>query len=96
MASAKPRVPEQYRERQYNLNVGHGASLGSSAYPHLDPRKEKQVDDVLHPNQLISVECFFGEVGSPQAVKLEEMIVIREEGPERIAPMSFDERFVPA
>lgn len=89
-------VPEEFRPQQFNLNLGHGASLGYSAYPHIDPRREQQVNDELHVNQLIAVECLFGELGSGVAVKLEEMIIVQDGPPEQIASIPFDDRFAPA
>jgi Xaa-Pro aminopeptidase len=55
--------------------------MGSAGYPHIEPLR-RDSDNVLAPNQLLAVECHFGQPGSAQAVKLEEMIVVREGEPE--------------
>jgi len=74
--------------------IGHGAGLGSSGYPHIEKRKTPP-DDTLKPNQVIAVECYLAEEGSPQAVKLEEMVLVRDGKPEPLAPdMPHDERFL--
>jgi len=87
-----PVVPEKYRAQLYNYNIGHGMGLGSSGYPHIT-KKKAQADAYLEPNQVIAVECYMGEVGSTQAVKLEEIIVICEGKPELLRPgIPFDER----
>jgi Xaa-Pro aminopeptidase len=89
-----PVVPEKYREHLYNYNIGHGMGLGSSGYPHIT-KKKAQPDACLEPNQVLAVECYMGEVGSPQAVKLEEIIVVREGKPELLRPgIPYDERFI--
>lgn len=93
MASVPP-VPEPYRAQQANYNMAHGCGMGSSGYPHIDPRRPA-IDDVLEANQVLAVECYFGEVGSQLAVKLEEQIVVRDGEPEVLgAHMPYDERFV--
>jgi Xaa-Pro aminopeptidase len=89
-----PVVPEKYRELLYNYNTGHGMGLGSSGYPHIT-KKKAQADARLEPNQVLAVECYMGEVGSPLAVKLEEIIVVRKGKPEVLRPgIPYDERFV--
>lgn len=91
---AAPEVPEKYQERLYALNIGHGAGMGNSGYPHIEKRRNPP-DDFLRPNQIISVECYLGEVGSPMAVKLEEMIIVRDGSPELLCPkVPYDERFL--
>jgi hypothetical protein len=68
--------------------------LGSSGYPHLDPRKAP-IDDVLYPNQVLAVESYFGAEGSPLAVKLEDQIVVRDGAPEIIGQeMPHDAHFI--
>jgi hypothetical protein len=49
----------------------------------MDPRKAP-IDDVLYPNQVLAVESYFGEEGSPLAVKLEDQIVVHDGPPEII------------
>ncbi len=89
-----PVVPEKYRAQLYNYNIGHGMGLGSSGYPHIT-KKTAQPDAYLEPNQLIAVECYMGEVGNTQAVKLEEIIVICEGKPELLRPgIPYDERLL--
>jgi len=89
-----PVVPEKYRAQLYNYNIGHGMGLGSSGYPHIT-KKKAQADAYLEPNQVLAVECYMGEEGSTQAVKLEEIIVIGKDKPALLRPgIPYDERFI--
>jgi Xaa-Pro aminopeptidase len=90
----QPDVPDKYAVHLDNYNIGHGMGLGSSGYPHIT-KKKAQADAYLEPNQVIAVECYMGEVGSNQAVKLEEIIVVREGKPEILRPgIPYDERLL--
>lgn len=89
-----PKVPDQYREALWDLNLAHAIGVGSSGEPRLDPRKPC-ANVVLEPNQVLAVECYFGEEGSPLAVKLEDYIIVQNGPPELLGPdMPFDERFI--
>jgi Xaa-Pro aminopeptidase len=89
-----PEVPEKYHHHLYNLNIVHGVGLGSSGYPHIEKRK-KPPDDMLKPNQILAVECYFGEVGDFPAVKLEEHILVREGKPEILgSDIPYDDRLL--
>lgn len=87
-----PEVPEKYRARFYTLNLAHGVGMGSSGYPQIDKHKSPP-DDTLKPNQVLALECFFGEEGNPLAVKLEEMILVCEGKPQVLTSTApFEER----
>ncbi|MBM2812748.1 MAG: peptidase [Chloroflexi bacterium] len=86
-----PQVPERFKKKLWDLNYGHGCGLGSSGYPHLNPRLDP-IDDTLKKNQIYALEVFFGEVGNPQAVKLEQMVLIRDGEPELLGITPMDER----
>ncbi|MBM2813223.1 MAG: aminopeptidase family protein [Chloroflexi bacterium] len=89
-----PRIPDEYREALWDLNLAHAIGPGASGEPRLDPRKPRK-DVVLEPNQVLSVECYFGQKGSPLAVKLEDDIIVRDGPPELLGPtMPYDERFI--
>jgi Xaa-Pro aminopeptidase len=81
-----PRIPDRYTTQMYNLFVGHAVGLTPSGNPALD-MKEPRDDDSLQENQVLSIECFFGEVGSPLAVKLEQMIRVTAAEPEVIGKL---------
>ncbi len=87
-----PEVPEKYRARFYTLNLAHGVGMGSSGYPQIDKHKSSP-DDTLKPNQVLAIECFFGEEENPLAVKLEEMILVCEGKPQILTSTApFEER----
>jgi len=83
-----------YQEQLYNYHVAHAIGMSHSGYPEVNKRKPP-LDDTLVENQVLAVECYFGEVGSPLAVKLEEQIIVRKGPPEVIGPdIPFDEQFI--
>lgn len=88
-----PYVPEEYHAQLYNYHVAHAIGMSHSGYPEVNKRKGP-VDDTLKENQLLSIECYFGEEGSPLAVKLEEQIVVRAGPPEVLGQMPFDENLL--
>lgn len=89
-----PKVPQAYEAQLFNYNLAHGVGLGNSDYPHVNPRREA-IDDVLKVNQVLAIECYIAEKGSPQCVKLEQNIIVRDGPPEVIgADMPFDERLL--
>ncbi len=81
IAEAAPPVPASYEKQQFSYNLAHGVGMGSSGVPKIHAR-DRDSDSVLTPNLVLSIECHFGEAGSPLAVKLEDMIVVREGEPE--------------
>jgi Xaa-Pro aminopeptidase len=81
VSASVPAVSAPYRSQLLDYNIAHGMGLGSSGYPHLDPKKPP-IDDLLFANQVLAVESYFGEEGSGVAVKLEEQIVVRDGAPE--------------
>lgn len=85
-----PSVPGQYEAQLYNYDIAHPLGLTPSGYPMVKKGKEPD-DDTLQPNQVFAIECYFGERGSPLAVKLEHLIVIRDGHPEVLdAGVPFD------
>ena len=91
-----PPVAEQYQARFADYNPAHGVGMGSSGFPHINHRR-RGADETLMPNQVLAVECYFGEVGSPLAVKLEEVICVRDDGPPELLTCNvpFDEQLAP-
>jgi Xaa-Pro aminopeptidase len=89
-----PKVPPEYEAHLFDYNRAHGVGLGSSDYPHINPRRAA-IDDVLRPNQILAVECYFARENDPLCVKLEEQIIVRDGPPELIGPdIPFDRRLL--
>ena len=92
---ALPPIPEQYHARFADYNPGHGVGMGNSGFPKINQRRRGANED-LKVNQMLAIECYFGEVGSPQAVKLEEVICVRDGPPEVMtALVPYDEALAP-
>lgn len=89
-----PIVPQQYRVLLDNYHVFHGIGMSYAEAPRV-ARKTTQLDIPLRPNQVGAVESYFGEEGNPLAVKLEEMVLVRDGPPEVIGTsVPYDERFI--
>jgi Xaa-Pro aminopeptidase len=78
-----PPVPPKYQVQQDNYHVLHSVGIVPQGYPKVDREREPDVD-TFKENQILSIECYFGEVGGHVAVKLEEMILVRDGPPEFI------------
>jgi Xaa-Pro aminopeptidase len=92
--AAVPAVPERFQPQLDNYSIAHCIGMTPSGYPAVD-RDKPPLDDVLKPNQVLAIECYFGEEGSPLAVKLEEMVLLRDGPPELLgAAIPFDERWL--
>jgi Xaa-Pro aminopeptidase len=89
-----PKVPPAYEAQLFNYNFAHGVGLGSSDYPHVNPRRPA-IDDVLRANQVLAIECYIAEENHPLCVKLEEQIIVRDGPPELLGPgIPFDDRLL--
>jgi len=89
-----PKVPPAYRAHLFDYNYAHGVGLGSSDYPHVNPRRPA-IDDTLKANQVLAIECYLAQDDDPLCVKLEEQIIVRDGPPELLgAQIPFDERFL--
>jgi Xaa-Pro aminopeptidase len=91
-----PPVEGKYRTQQDNYHVVHSVGIVPQGYPKVD-RERTPDDDTFRENQILSIECYFGEVGSDVAVKLEEMIRVRQGPPEFITgAVPYEGSIVPA
>lgn len=89
-----PEVPQKYRERLYDLQIAHGIGIHYAGYPLIEKPLKSAGDETLQPNQVMSIECYFGSDDDPDTVKLEEMVVVRDGPPEILGPkIPFDEHF---
>lgn len=72
-----PPVLEKYQQQHDNYHIVHSVGMVPQGYPKLD-RLRVPDDDTFKENQILAIECFFAEVGSDTAVKLEEMILVHD------------------
>ncbi len=94
VVDAVPRVPAKYQKMQSNYHMGHSVGPTPLSSPKLDPDRRSDTKRLV-PNNVMAIECFFGEEGSGVAVKLEELILVHEGAPEILAPeMPFEDRLL--
>ena len=79
------KLPDKYREQRYGV-MYHGVGL-CDEYPALRYPEDWDVcgyEGVLEPGMCLCVEVYFGEVGGPCGIKLEDQVVITESGFENL------------
>ena len=89
------KLPKKYQAQRYGV-MYHGVGL-CDEYPSL--RYPEDWDDcgyhgVLEPGMCLCVEVYFGEVGGPCGVKLEDQVVITETGHENLTSFPFEADFL--
>ena len=74
------RQPEKFRAQRYPV-LAHGVGM-SDEWPCIFYPEDRRFayDGELQPGMVMSVESYVGEVGGPEGVKLEQQIVITEDG----------------
>ncbi|MCW8907506.1 MAG: Xaa-Pro peptidase family protein [Sedimenticola sp.] len=79
-------IPERYFENRYYLSA-HGCGM-TGEYPYLYHRADfadAGYDGILQPGMVICVESYIGEAGGSQGVKLEEQVLITDNGVELLS-----------
>ena len=85
------RLPAEYREQRYGV-IMHGVGL-CDEYPSI--RYPEDVDShgydgVLEPGMAVCVETYIGAVGGKEGVKLEDQVIITEDGFENLTHYPFE------
>jgi Xaa-Pro aminopeptidase len=88
-----PQVPEKFQQQLYSFHIAHSNGLTPGEYPNI-MKHQRPVDDTIKEGQVLSVDCYFGEVGDDVAVKLEEQVLITAKGPVKMADMPYDDRLL--
>ena len=87
--------PERFVANRYPV-LAHGVGMCDEwpaiLYPQDYP--EYGYDGVLEPGMVMSVESYVGEVGGPEGVKLEQQIVITEDGHKLLCKFPFEEELL--
>jgi Xaa-Pro aminopeptidase len=65
-----PVPPKKYEEACYSFHMIHSNGLTPGEYPNVEKR-HRIIEDTFKENQILSLDCYFGEAGYPEAVKLD-------------------------
>lgn len=79
-------LPEKCIPNRY-ADVAHGCGLGVE-YPFIWYREDEEwgaYDGLFEENMVVCIECYAGELGGEEGVKLEQLVWIRESGPELLS-----------
>ncbi len=86
------RLPDNYIPNRYGV-VMHGVGL-CDEYPAIRYREDYDAygyDGVIEPGMMICVEVYAGEAGGKEGVKLEDQVLITEDGYENLTRYPFEE-----
>jgi Xaa-Pro aminopeptidase len=95
LSLAAHRLPREYRAQAYSV-VFHGVGL-CDEYPAVRYPQDLQTsgyDGVLEAGMTLCVEAYVGAVGGREGVKLEEQVLITEQGAEILSAYPFDGRLM--
>lgn len=83
-------IPEEYQDNAYTCIV-HGVGM-SDEYPKINPahRGENPYDGYLEAGMVLAVESYMGPAGERDGVKLEEQILVTENGFEMLSTFPFE------
>ncbi|MDZ7809594.1 MAG: M24 family metallopeptidase [Arhodomonas sp.] len=84
------RIPERFLDRRYP-SIIHGVGMHGETplVAHSVDFERFTGDGVLEPGMVVSVESYIGEVDGPEGVKLEEEVLITDDGVEMISKNPF-------
>jgi len=84
-------LPEMYIPQKYGSKF-HGVGLCDEwpAIKYPTDWEERGYDGVLEPGMMLCVEAYIGEVGGPDGVKLEDQVLVTEDGVENMTKCPFD------
>ena len=93
-------LPARYADQRYGVCY-HGVGL-CDEYPSIRYAQDWEPGqhaldgepEVLQPGMTLCVEAYFGEVGGSFGVKLEDQVLITEDGYENLTRFPFEERFL--
>lgn len=89
------RLPEEFRAQRYGLML-HGIGMCDEFpciyYP--EDFIDGAFDYVLEPGMTLCVEAYVGAVGGREGVKLEDQVLITENGAENLTSCHFDEKLL--
>jgi len=89
------RLPQQYRAQHYGVLM-HGVGL-CDEYPAIyypEDLEHHGYDGIVEAGMVFCVEAYVGEVGGRNGVKLEDQVVITEDGYEVMSKYPFEEKLL--
>ena len=83
-------VPEEFRQNAYTCVI-HGVGM-CDEYPRVNPgfRNNSVYDGVIEAGMVICVESYIGAVGERDGVKLEQQVLVTEDGFERLSTYPYE------
>ena len=93
-AEKAPRLPDRYRAQRYEV-LGHSVGLEDEgpSFPYPDEERPG-VDHVLEENMVMVLECYCGEVGGRDGVKLGDQFLVTKDGPELLVRYPYEDRLL--
>ena len=88
-------LPENCLPNRY-ADVAHGCGMGVE-YPLIWYREDEEwgaYDGVFEENMVVCVECYVGEIGAKEGVKLEQPIWIKSDGPELLSDFPLEDTYL--
>jgi Xaa-Pro aminopeptidase len=84
-------IPEAYVDNRYFV-LAHGVGM-TGEYPYILHRQDFEAgyDGVIEPGMTLCVESYIGASGGSEGVKLEEQILVTEQGVEPLSCFPYDE-----
>jgi Xaa-Pro aminopeptidase len=87
-------IPSRFERQSYGM-LAHGVGLADEGpVISYDPRDPLAPEGELQPGMCLSVESYIGEVGGSDGVKLEQQVVITEQGCELLGEESLPGRLI--
>ncbi len=90
VAETSWRVPNEFVARRYG-SMAHGVGLADE-WPHLtfSDRADMSMPGMLEPGMTVCVESYIGAEDGNEGVKLEEQILVTEDGPQRLSTYPYE------
>ena len=84
-------IPQEFREQSYPCVI-HGVGM-CDEYPHLHQgfRKPIEFDNELKAGMVICVESYMGAVGEDDGIKLEQQVLVTDDGYEMLTTMPLEQ-----
>jgi len=92
LARNAPKIPEPYRAQRYPV-ISHG--IGTDDEPPFVPFPDTpgavMPEGEFEVGMVVTAECYAGKVGAQDGVKLEDVVLITEDGPSVLTVYPFDD-----